>query len=509
MHKPSRLTHHEAPGRLNVGKPVAIIDVGSNSVRLVAYEGLTRSPTPIFNEKVLCGLGKGLATSGKLPKDSMEKALNALRRFRVLCETLGCDDVHMLATAAARDAKNGKEFLQAAEAAAGVKAELLSGAREAHLSALGVVSSIWRADGVVGDLGGGSLELIDVKGHKLGRGVTLPLGGLALADASGGSVEKAQRIARSAFAKAIPLERLRGRTFYAVGGTWRALGRLHMMQRNYPLHVMQNYVIPAEDAADFASLVERVSADQLIAIESVNSARRPLLAYGAVVLEELIRKAKPKEVVISANGVREGLLYERLKEPERHQDPLISGARELNILRSRSPQHGEDLCHWTDSFMRSLPFSETPDEKRLRHAACLLADIGWRAHPDYRGEQSINIIANADFTGVDHPGRAFLALTTAYRHMGLENDINPRFRSLLSARQLDRSRIIGAAMRVAYIISAAMPHILPRTPMKSLHGRRLVLTLPQELRDLANERLNNRLKQLARVIGDESEVKIV
>jgi exopolyphosphatase/guanosine-5'-triphosphate,3'-diphosphate pyrophosphatase len=269
---------------------------------------------------------------------------------------------------------------------------------------------------------------------------------------------------------------------------------------------MHNYVIPARDAADFAALVERVHADTLNSIGSVPSARRPLLAYGAVVLDEIIRQAKPKEIVVSALGVREGLLFERLDAEERKLDPLLTAARELNVLRSRAPVHGEELCDWTDAFVRSTHLEETPDEKRLRHAACLLTDIGWRAHPDYRGEQSLNIIAHAAFIGIDHPGRAFLALAASYRHIGPDEDVSPQIRTLASARMLDRAHILGATMRLAYVISAAMPGVLPRAPLLCEKDK-LVLTLPAALADLANERVNSRMKQLSRLIGREASVR--
>ncbi len=497
----------DAPGRLALGKPVAIVDIGSNSVRLVAYEGLSRVPSPIFNDKLLCGLGRGVAVTGRLPDDGVEKALGALKRFRVLCNIMEIGDVHVLATAAARDATNGKQFLAEAESAIGAPIELLSGKREAELSALGVVSGFFQPDGVVGDLGGGSLELNDVHNGKLGKGQTFPLGGLSLMDVSGKSPKKALKIVREALADCKQLEGLQGRTFYAVGGTWRALARLHMRQRNYPLNVMHGYRIAARDAADFASLVERVSVDALIAIESVSTARRPLLAYGAAVLDEILRRAKPKDVVISALGVREGLIYERLDAAQRKLDPLIASARDLNVLRSRAPEHGEDLCSWTDRFMRSTQLEESADDKRLRHAACLLADIGWRAHPDYRGEQSLNIIANAAFVGIDHPGRAFLALTTSYRHMGPDADVSPTIRTLANVRMLDRAHILGAAMRVGYILSAAMPGVLPRCPMVCSKDK-IVLTVPTDLAPLVNERLHGRLKQMAKLIGREPQIKI-
>ncbi|MBK9083052.1 MAG: Ppx/GppA family phosphatase [Rhizobiales bacterium] len=501
-----------APGRLDVGAPVAIVDIGSNSVRLVIYEGLTRAPTPLFNEKVLCGLGKGVATTGRLNPDSVEKALTALKRFRVLCAVSGVADIAVIATAAARDAENGPDFLAAAEAAIGAKVTLISSKREAELAALGIVSSFHDPDGVVGDLGGGSLELTDIRVGRggaagIGAWTSLQLGGLALMDRSGRSPKKAAKIVREALAGAKPLKELAGRTFYMVGGTWRALARLHMMQRSYPLHVMHGYVIPPRDAMDFARLVEVVNVDALVAIGAVSSARRPLLAYGAAVLEQIIRQARPSQIVVSALGVREGLLYERLDKATRRSDPLLAAARELNTLRSRSPRHGEELCDWTDAFFKTTKIDETVEERRLRHAACLLADIGWRAHPDYRGEQSLNIIAHAAFIGVDHPGRAFLALAASYRHTGVDDDVSPSIRALVSATMLDKARILGAAMRVAFIVSASNAGVLPRAAL-SCGKAGLALTLPRAMADLASDRLMGRMKQLARLIGREPRIVV-
>jgi exopolyphosphatase/guanosine-5'-triphosphate,3'-diphosphate pyrophosphatase len=492
-----------APAR----QPVGIIDIGSNSVRLVAFEAGARAPTPIFNEKVLCGLGRGLVTTGELPEEGVDRALKALRRFRILGEFMQLADMQVVATAAAREAKNGAAFLAAAEEAIGTKIELLSGRREAELSALGVLSAIYKPDGIVGDLGGGSLELIKVKRSRIGKGASLPLGGLALMDASNRSPRQAAKIVREAIGDAKALKSLSGRTFYAVGGTWRALARLHMRQRNYPLNIMHNYTIPVRDAVDFLSLIERVDSDALVSIGAVSAARRPLLAYGAVALDEIIRRTKPKEIVISVAGVREGLLYERLDKATRKEDALIAAARDFNVLRSREPEHGEELFAWIDAFMRSTGLNEeSPEEVRLRHAACLLADIGWRGHPDYRGEQSLNMIANASIVGIDHPGRAFIALVIAFRYEGPEESLAPELRTLVSSRLLDRARILGAAMRVAYIVSAGTAGVLPRTPM--LCGRGLVnLTLPPEFADLASERLQNRLQRLARLIGRDAMIR--
>jgi exopolyphosphatase / guanosine-5'-triphosphate,3'-diphosphate pyrophosphatase len=496
-----------AQGRLDHGPPVAVIDIGSNSVRLVVYEGLTRSPTPIFNEKVLAGLGREVQTTGLLAADAIAKALAALRRFRALCDRLEVAQLWTVATAACRDAKNGSAFVAQAEGICGNAIDVLSGKREAELSALGVVSGFHEPDGIVGDLGGGSLELTEIHGHRVRPGLTLPLGGLALADISSKSIKKAEKVVKNALDDARLLEAGKGRTFYAIGGTWRALARLHMWQTGYPLHVMHGYVIPAREAMEFSRLVARVDPEMLSRIEMVNEARRPLLAYAALVLEHAVRIARPRDIIISALGVREGLLYSELPARERAKDGLAAAAQELNILRSRSPEHGHELIRWTDRFMASSGLDETAEEMRLRHAACLLADIGWRAHPDYRGEQSLNIIANAAFVAVDHPGRTFLALAVFFRHVGLVDDeLSPNVRELASARMLDRARVLGAALRVAYLASASMPGVLPHTPMVVERGK-LKLKLRGKFSKLDGDRLFNRLRQLARLIGREPVIE--
>ena len=209
---------------------------------------------------------------------------------------------------------------------------------------------------------------------------------------------------------------------------------------------------------------------------------------------------------MSALGVREGLLYQRLTPAERDQDPLLVAAQEFNVLRSRAPAHGEELFGWTSLLMKSSHLEETAEEERLRHAACLLSDVGWRAHPDYRGEQSLNLIANAAVIGIDHPGRAFLALAASYRHLSGDQEVGPHLRSLVPARMLDRARILGAAMRVAYIISAAMPGVLPRAPMVCQKGK-VLLTLPPDLAPLNSDRLQNRMKQFSRLIGGDPEIR--
>jgi exopolyphosphatase/guanosine-5'-triphosphate,3'-diphosphate pyrophosphatase len=487
---------------------VAVIDIGSNSVRLVVYESMTRSLVSIFNEKTLCGLGREVQSTGLLAPDAVAKALTSLRRFRALCRVMKVGRVHAVATAACRDATNGPDFIARAERICGVRIAILSGPREAKLSALGVVSGIHNPDGIVGDLGGGSLELIDVKGNRVRRGVTLPLGSLALQDASHRSLKRAERIVKADLSGVSQLKAGRGRTFYAVGGTWRALARIHIIQSEYPLGVMHGYSIPAADALDFVRRLRRlVSANMLANIEVVADARRPLLAYAALVLEYIIRVAKPKTIVFSTFGVREGLLYDMLPQAERASDGLIGAAQTLNELLSRSARHAQELIGWTDRLVRVVHLRETDEDRRLRHAACLLSDIGWRVHPDHRGEETLNLITNGNFGSVSHQGRAFVALSVFYRYAGLseENEPPAAIRELVSPAMDERARVLGAAFRVAHLISAARPGVLPATHFRS-RGRKLMLVFEHRMVDLVADRVGSRFKQLAKLVGRSGSI---
>jgi exopolyphosphatase / guanosine-5'-triphosphate,3'-diphosphate pyrophosphatase len=487
---------------------VAVIDIGSNSVRLVVYEQMTRSLVSVFNEKTLCGLGREVQSTGLLAPDAVDKALTALKRFHALCRIQRVGRVFAIATAACRDASNGPDFIARAERICGVKIEILSGPEEARLSAFGVVSGIHKPDGIVGDLGGGSLELIDVRGHRVYGGVTLPLGSLALQDLSHKSLKRAERIVRNELIDIQRLKAGRGRTFYAVGGTWRALARIHIIQSGYPLKVMHGYSIPATDALDFARRLRRLAAANMLAnIEAVSEARRPLLTYAALVLEYIIRVARPKTITFSTFGVREGLLYSMLSETERAKDGLICAAQTLNELLSRSARHAQELIDWTDRLVRVVHLRETEEDRRLRHAACLLSDIAWRVHPDHRGEQTLELITNGNFGSITHQGRAFVALSVFFRYAGLSEENQPptMIQSQVPQAMLERARVLGAAFRVAHLISAARPGVLSATHFRS-QGRKLMLVFEHQMVDLVADRVGSRFKQLARLIGRSGSI---
>ncbi len=488
-------------------RPVAVVDIGSNSVRLVVYDGLRRSPTPIFNEKILCGLGRGVATKGKLADDGVPRALAALKRFRALARQMGARDVYAVATAAAREAENGDEFVARAEKALGAGIRVLTGKEEARFAALGVISGIPNADGLVGDLGGGSLELIDIKDGKLREGVTLPLGPLRLMDVSGGSIEKSKKIIDETLAKSGILARLKGRTFYAVGGTWRNLAKLHMAQSHYPLHVLHSYRLTRAQAMSLSGLVSHLSPASLRDVREVSKSRADTMPFGALVLERLLNQSVPSGVEISVYGVREGLLFSKLGTRKRQSDSLLSSCWDFARRYARSPEHELELCDWTDQIFGSRGLPETADQKRLRYASCLLADIGWRAHPDYRAERSLSMISQAAFVGIDHPGRVFLALTVFYRYDG-EGEDGDGLSRLLSDEDHQRAHLLSSVFRLAYILSAAMPGMLPNIGLKLPDNKTLVLSLPRKHADLAGERVSKRLSSLAAEMGRTGKVVI-
>ncbi len=494
-----------AQGRLKGLEPVAVIDIGSNSVRMVIYEGIVRSPTIFFNEKILSGLGKGLAQTGRLNDKSVASALEALRRFRALVKQAGATKIYTIATAAAREAENGPDFIARAEEILGENIQILSGREEAYYSALGIISGFHHPDGIAGDLGGGSLELVDVHGDNpdkaIGSGITLPLGGLRLQDLSGGKITEAAKITRKYVGDVEFLKEGKGRTFYAVGGTWRNLAKLHMSAKHYPLHVMHGYAMDPEDAYHFLYRVARFDIDHMRGIEAVSKNRRQLLSYGATVLMEVVKRMQPAQIVFSAMGVREGYLFSLLAKKEQKLDPLLSAAEEQAVLRSRSPRHAHELADWTGYAFEQLGYDETEDEYRYRRAACLLADISWRAHPDYRGPQALNIIAHGSFIGIDHPGRAYMALANYYRHEGvMDDDAAPEIIRIATPRLRERARVLGALLRVVYLFSASMPGVIPQLKWRQ-EGDVLALVVPEAYRDLVSERLDNRLNVLAKVTG--------
>ncbi len=415
-----------AQGRIQGAKPVAVLDIGSNSVRLVVYERLARSLTPLYNEKSSCALGRGLAQTGRLAYENIDRALTAIQRFALVTRLMKAGEVHILATSAVREASNSQAFVDAVEATMNARVQVLSGEAEAHFAALGVVAGIPDFTGVVGDLGGGSLELSAItEGHDA-IGETHGLGVIRMQDDAGKSVNKAREIARQRLETSLLDARSRGASSAPLagrGGRWQKSTRCCAI-----IPSTWSSTTPPRPATSSrcatTSSTRRRPASPMPGAENASSSRRDLVPFGAVVLSEVLRAVKFETVLFSAMGVREGYLYSLLPPEEQAVDPLLQGAEEISILRSRSPAHAGDLIDFTGECLAALHINETPAEERLRKVACYLSDIGWRGHPDYRGEQSVDMVAYGSLAGVDHPGRAFLAEALAVRYMGLKHKID-------------------------------------------------------------------------------------
>ena len=504
--------YQQAQGRLLEREPIAVIDIGSNSVRQVIYEGFTRAPSVLFNEKILCGLGRGLALRGRMDEQAVKSALSAIVRFRAIAKQSGVTDTHILATAAVREAENGPAFIAKVEEISGGKVVLLSGKEEAMFAGWGIRSGFYKPDGIVGDLGGGSLELINVcpeGAPQKNKGVTMPLGGLRLSEQAGGDLDKAREIARKHFSKISDRADLKGQVFYAVGGTWRSLAKLHMAHTEYPLFVLHDYTVKAETIIEFCELLIEEDPQNMAGMENVSKNRRALLPIGAIVLMEALKFTGAETVSISSLGVREGYLYALLDAKEQKKDPLLEACRELAVLRARSPRHAEELANWTKDAFAAIGIVETENEARYRVASCYLADIAWRAHSDYQAKQSLGIIANAGFIGISHAGRAFLAISNYCRYSGLNTKFAmPDIAMLADRRTILHARILAAINRLLYLYSASNAGIIPQLELKRAKDGTLRFILPENLSDLAGERPNKRLAQLAREIGEPIELEI-
>lgn len=454
--------------------PVGIVDIGSNSIRLCVYDGAQRVPIPLFNEKAVCGLGLGLGKSGRLNPEGVVAALAVVGRFVGLCRAMQVERLDILATAAVRDAADGVAFVDEIERRYGVEVKVLSGGQEAKLAAMGVLCGSPDADGLVADIGGGSLELITVQDGDFGQHVTMPLGLLRLSEASGDDRGRAGHLVEKQLARIDWLKQAKGRSLYAVGGAWRAIARICIAQTQHPLTVLDNFSLPTRDALRILDLVSAQSKKSLEKVLGVSKKRVSSLPLAALVLERVIRAVSPSRLVFSIYGMREGQFYKRLPEKLKREDPLLSVCRQMAALNSRFPEHGDELVAWMAPLFPELDGQRA----RLRHAACLVSDIFWNEHPDYRAEQAFLRVLRLPFMGVGHRDRAAIAFTVFQRYQGDEdNPMAQRTILLLDEDCLKHCRIAGLALRLAHTLSGGAPNLLRRTRLV-VEKDALVLELP-------------------------------
>jgi exopolyphosphatase/guanosine-5'-triphosphate,3'-diphosphate pyrophosphatase len=490
-------------------KPIedaAVIDVGSNSVRLVLYRVEGRAIWPVFNEKVLAGLGRNLARTGQLDPQGIEVALLALKRFKALLDMHRPARIYAVATAAARDAKDGAAFVARAAFETGIQLKIISGEEEARLSALGVIAGDPDADGITADLGGASLELIEVANGRAYTGVTLPLGPFALMG-SNGFDEKTVNSKIKAALDRLPVTP-KARALYAVGGAWRNLGLIEMAAKHYPLHVVHQYIMRRDAAEDLTRLVIKQSRASLEKIPGLSKKRFETLPYAAAVLGHLIDRLGVEEIHLSAYGLREGLIFDGMARELQTADPLIAATEAMGNRSGSSDGLGAALQDWLrPSFDRLEPVFKPQRERIVRGAACRLADLGARLHPDHRASIVFEQVLRAPFAGIQHAERAFMALALFHRHSTNgtppEADVLER---LLSPDQRARARALGFAIRLGCDLSGRSAKLLAESALTA-HNGVLTLSANAPWADiLLGEAATKRLGTLADSLGLQANV---
>ncbi len=485
----------------------AVVDLGSNSVRLVVFEGRGRNPVPIFNEKAVLRLGRGLQDSGRLNEDGVRQALAVMTRYHAVAKAMGAAPFEVLATAAVRDATNGREFVAGLKARMpGVAIRILSGEEEAALSTAGVLCGIPDARGLIADIGGGSLELVRLGQPEAVGARTLPLGVIRLSDRAGGDIARARAIAEQELAAVPWLAGCAGETLYLVGGAWRTLARIHMEQTGYPLAIIHRYTLDHAQARDLAGVVSTMSRRVLERQAGVSRRRVEDLPFAAVVLRRLLRASAASRCVFSATGLREGWFMQHVPEAARRQDPLLAAGREMAQRYARTLALPPHLVAWTAPLFDA---AEAKEQRVLREAACWMSDIGSYDHPEYRAEQAYERVLRQPGVALDHAARAFLAITLALRYEA-EPDmafLDPA-RRLLDLASLGRAEILGTALRLAYTVSGGTVELLARTGLRR-DGQRLVLSLAEGAGVFAGDSVNRRLERLAQAAGLEARTETV
>ena len=475
-----------------------VVDLGSNSVRLVVYEGNSRNPVPIFNEKAVLRLGRGLQATGRLNEDGIGPALTVMQRYYLIAKAMGAAPFEVLATAAVRDATNGPDFVARLHSRMPeVPIRVLSGPEEAEYSADGVLCGIPDADGILADIGGGSLEVVRLHRGTRGPSQTLRLGVIRLADRSAGDLNLAREIVEADMATVPWLGDGAERDLYLVGGAWRALARIHIARTDYPLQMVHHYKIGADAARDFTNLIAAASRRTLERMPGVPKRRLEDLPYAAIALRRLLRVTAAKRVVFSASGLREGWFMRLMPDAIRAQDPLLAACQDMAQRLGRDPSLPEALFAWTSSLFPH----ETPNETWIRRAACWVSDIGSHDHPEFRAEQAFLRVLRQPGVGLDHPTRGFLALAIALRY---EVDAGAAFlrpaRFLLDAASASRAEVLGTALRLAYTLSAGTPDLLSGTRLR-IQGSQLILRLEEDHGVFAGEAVMRRLERLAQAAG--------
>ncbi len=478
----------------------AIIDIGSNTVRMVIFGGSLRAPTILLNEKVTAKLGRDIARTGKLADEAIELAMLGLRRFALLLDDLGISDVETVATAAVRDASNGPDFVDLLREL-GFEPRILSGEEEAVLSAHGVLGAFPGASGIVVDLGGGSLELVAIDNGETHDAVSLPLGTLRLPDYRGDgrsgmrkSLEKALKKGAHGIKK--------GRPLYLVGGTLRTMAVFAMQEQGHPLSDPHGFELDAKAAGKLAKALAAESPDSLKMRDRISTMRADKLPDAAVLLEALLSRCEPSRLVFSSWGLREGWLYDGLEPHARAQDPLLAGISFFATQRGAPPTLAARMAAWT---LDAAPAREHGSE-RLRLAATMLALASMQIEPNIRLPQAIDWALHKRWIAVSGQDRAMLAAAIAAN--GNQLDLPDEVRELANEEALAEAIRWGLAVRLARRIGARSRRSLQVSRLL-VDDTHLILRLAESHQALFGVTTEKDMKLLSGWLGRDFRVDVV
>ncbi|MFN4113128.1 MAG: Ppx/GppA family phosphatase [Sphingomonadaceae bacterium] len=477
----------------------AIIDIGSNSVRMVLYGGSLRAPDTLFNEKVMARLGAGMK-KGKLAPQSVALAMRGLMRWAQILADLGIADVDTVATAAVRDAVDGEAFLDQVRAI-GLSPRVLSGEEEARLSARGVMGAFSGAIGAVADLGGGSLELVRIGDGEVARGVSLPLGSLRLPAYAEGTFDETVRRLAKVIRDAGWNEALPG-PLYLVGGSWRALAVQALFQRRSVLTDPHGLELARKDARRLARKVAAMSPEALRRNPRLSSSRADSLPLTGPLLEALLDRLKPEQVAFSSWGLREGLLFDRLPYEQQAQDPLLAGISVFANMRGCPPTLATRVAGWTvDAMPPGWPGSE-----RVRLAATSLALASMQVEPNLRIGLGIDWAMQKRWIGVTGEERALMAATIAAN--GNQCALPVQIASLARKERLEAAICWGLAIRLCRRLGGRSRASLQATRL-TVEGTTLVLQIEQARGSLFGPPNEKDFALLAGRMGLKSELRLV
>ena len=474
--------------RAAASAPRAIIDIGSNTVRLVIYGGPPRAPVVLHNEKVTARLGRGLAETGRISDKAATQALAALARYAAILRLQGIKAVDAVATAAVRDAANGPDLLERIRAL-GLKPRLLSGEEEALASAHGVQAAFPGASGVVADLGGGSLELIHITPDACEHGASMPLGTLRLtalraAGPAAFATDVRRQMAAAGWAGS------QQQPLYLVGGSWRALARVAMQREQWPLDDPHGHELSPASAAALAKALKAGKPAKGVA--GVPAGRLAAMPDAAALLEVLLQELAPTRVVFSSWGLREGVLLARLGHAAMQENPLLAGVADFAEARGAPAALARQVADWTAAA------AGDPAHEPLRLAGTMLALASFRAEPNRRVTEAMDWALHKRWIGISAQGRAVLA-ATALANAG-QVDLPPVLTQLAPPELLRQAVGWGLAIRLCRKFSLCVPQVLAGSAL-TCSASGLHLSASGKLHPLLTDSVDKHRRNLAQWLG--------